>query len=107
VGSTSQSNAFHSRASAASQTLESRRTNTWQPQNFVFAHLRSILHQGIGVSPQIFKALLLQASAELFLAPAKGVLSIPGTASVEHLSENGAGLQLPHETIEEFNAIAG
>jgi len=37
------------------------------------------------------------------------ILLIPGTSSVEHLRENvaAAGLQLPHEAIEELNAIAG
>jgi aryl-alcohol dehydrogenase-like predicted oxidoreductase len=37
------------------------------------------------------------------------ILLIPGTSSVEHLRENvaGAGLQLPHEAINELNAIAG
>jgi hypothetical protein len=34
---------------------------------------------------------------------------IPGTSSVKHLRENvaGAGLQLPDESINELNAIAG
>jgi len=55
-----------SRASAASKTLESRRTNTRQFQNFVFAQLRSVFHQGIRASPQIFEALLLQPARNLF-----------------------------------------
>ena len=55
-----------SRASAASKTLESRRTNTRQFQNFVFAQLRSVFHQGIRASPQIFEALLLQPARNFF-----------------------------------------
>ncbi|MGC1321424.1 MAG: aldo/keto reductase [Candidatus Udaeobacter sp.] len=37
------------------------------------------------------------------------ILLIPGTSSVEHLTENvaAAGLQLPDDAIKELNAIAG
>jgi hypothetical protein len=55
-----------STASAASQTLESRRTNTRQFQNLVFGEFWSVLHQFIGANPQIFEPLLLQPTQDFF-----------------------------------------
>src|SRR6266513_1876875 len=77
-----------SRASAASQTLESRRTNTPQPQNFVFAHLRSILHQGVGASPQIFEALLLQPAQNFFSLSCREFFQFPDDISCAHDENN-------------------
>ena len=55
-----------STASAASHTLESRRTNTRKFQNLVFAQSRGASHQFIGTKPQIFEALLLQPAQDFF-----------------------------------------
>ena len=57
---------------------------------------------GLNAKPMsVALAWLLQRSPNILL--------IPGTSSVKHLRENvaGAGLQLPHEALQELNAIAG
>ena len=77
-----------SRASAASKTLESRRTNTRQFQNFVFAQLRSVFHQGIRASPQIFEALLLQPAQNFFSLLRREFFQFPDDISCAHDENN-------------------
>ena len=54
-------------ASAASQTLESRRTSTGEAENFLFRNFRAVLHQLVAARPQVLEPVFLEP-AEYFVA---------------------------------------